>query len=237
VTTAEYAGSELDLFADARNWKAYLRKEIAPYLSGDVLEVGAGIGSFTRTAAGGNARRWVCLEPDPGMHDRLQRLIRDGGLPASCTAVLGGTESISTPASFDAVLYVDVLEHIDDDAAEMRRALGLLRPGGRLVVMSPAHQWLYTPFDKSIGHFRRYTRRTLAAVGPPGASLTRLRYLDSAGLLASLGNKLLLRSAMPTRRQIAFWDRVLVPMSRGIDVLVFHSIGKSVLGVWRRDPA
>jgi 2-polyprenyl-3-methyl-5-hydroxy-6-metoxy-1,4-benzoquinol methylase len=151
--------------------------------------------------------------------------------------VLGGTESISTPASFDAVLYVDVLEHIDDDAAEMRRALGLLRPGGRLVVMSPAHQWLFTPFDKSIGHFRRYTRRTLAAVGPPGASLTRLRYLDSAGLLASLGNKLLLRSAMPTRRQIAFWDRVLVPMSRGIDVVLFHSIGKSVLGVWRRDTA
>jgi SAM-dependent methyltransferase len=235
MTTAEYAGSELELFADAKNWKAYLQKEISPYLSGDVLEVGAGIGSFTRTAAGGKVRRWVCLEPDHGMHEHLLRLIRDRELPASCEAVLGGTESISTPAGFDTVIYIDVLEHIEDDAGEMRRAIGLVRPGGSLVVMSPAHQWLYTPFDKSIGHFRRYNRRTLAAASPPGASLTRLDYLDAAGLLASLGNRFLLRSAMPTQKQITFWDRLLVPVSRGLDGLLFHRVGKSVLGVWRRD--
>jgi ubiquinone/menaquinone biosynthesis C-methylase UbiE len=234
VTTADYVGSELELFAGALNWKNYLRKQMSHYLDGNVLEVGAGIGSFSQLVAA-DAKRWVCLEPDPGMHAQLLDKIRAGRLPSHCEAVLGGTESIPAPASFDSVLYVDVLEHIEDDRGEMRRALALLRPGGFLVVLAPAHQSLYTPFDKSIGHFRRYSRATLKAVSPRGATLTRLAYLDSVGMLASLANRVLLKQSMPTAKQIAFWDRALVPVSKILDPILFHRVGKSVLGVWRRD--
>lgn len=235
MTTTAYVGSELELFADARNWKAYLRRQIAPHLGQDVLEVGAGIGSFARAAAGESTRRWVCLEPDPGMHAELARMIRDHELPACCEAMLGGVESVPDSASFDSVVYIDVLEHIEDDADELRRALRLLRAGGALVVMSPAHQSLYSGFDKSIGHFRRYSKTTLSKLTPPGASLVRLIYLDSAGLLASLANRVLLRQAMPTHAQVAFWDRVLVRISMALDPILLRRIGKSVLGVWRRD--
>jgi len=60
-----------------------------------------------------------------------------------------------------------------------------------------------------------------------------MRYLDSAGLLASLGNRLLLRQAMPSAAQLRIWDSCLVPVSRGLDRLLGYRLGKSILGVWQ----
>jgi hypothetical protein len=101
-------------------------------------------------------------------------------------------------------------------------------------VLAPAHQWLFTAFDAAIGHRRRYTRATLAAAAPADLIPVVSRYLDSTGLLVSAANRLLLRSAKPTPSQIALWDSVFVRCSQLIDPLISHSIGKSVLGVWRR---
>ena len=102
------------------------------------------------------------------------------------------------------------------------------------MIVAPAHNWLYTPFDRAIGHYRRYTRKTLKEVMPPELRLERLMYLDSVGQLASLGNWLFLRQRVPTLRQILFWDRILVPCSRRLDPWPRYSVGKSVLGIWRR---
>jgi len=134
------------------------------------------------------------------------------------------------------LLYIDVLEHIEDDAGELARAGEFLRPGGHVVVLSPAHPWLYSPFDRAIGHHRRYTRTTLRALTPTGLDLVRLSYLDAVGLIASAGNRLLLRSAMPSPAQVAVWDRYMVRLSRVVDPLIGFSAGKSVLGVWRKQP-
>lgn len=54
-----------------------------------------------------------------------------------------------------------MLEHIEADAAEMNKAAALLNPGGHIIVLSPAFQFLYNPFDKAIGHYRRYNKRML----------------------------------------------------------------------------
>lgn len=231
----EYAGTELELFAGAVNWKRYLREQIAPYLGATVLEVGAGIGTTTKAFCDGTARRWVCLEPDAKMAARIGEEVREGALPACCEPVAGTLGDLPDDERFETVLYVDVLEHVEDDRGELARAVARLAPGGHAVVLSPAHQWLFTPFDASIGHFRRYTKRSLAALEPPGATLVRARYLDAVGMLASLGNRLVLRSASPTREQIALWDRVMVRASRRVDAWLGFTLGKSVLAVWRKD--
>jgi SAM-dependent methyltransferase len=234
-----YVGSELDLFATATTWKAYVRRQVAPYLGRDVLEVGAGQGGTTRAlvaAAHPQARRWVGLEPDAELAGRLARAVEAGELPGYCEARVGTLEAIDEGDPFDTLLYMDVLEHIEDDRAELARAAARLRPGGFVVVLSPAHPWLFTPFDRAIGHHRRYTLKTLRAAAPPDGGLepVRMRYLDSVGMLASLGNRLVLRSAMPNPRQIAVWDRLMVPCSRVLDPLTGYLVGKSVLGVWRK---
>ena len=232
-----YAGSELDLFSAAKNWKSYFRDQLAPYLGDDVLEVGAGLGGTTRVLCRGAERRWVCLEPDASLASRLEREVRSGSLPACCETRVGTLEGADPSETFDTILYMDVLEHIEDDKAEVARAAGHLRAGGHVIALSPAHQWLFTPFDEAIGHHRRYSRAGFGALATGDLEAVRLVYLDSVGFFASLANKLILRSAMPTPSQVAFWDRVLVRMSRVVDPILGYSAGKSVLVVWRKTPA
>src|SRR6186713_830923 len=144
-----YTGQELDLFARAKRWEAYWSGQIAPYLAGDVLEVGAGSGVNT-VLLHRSALRWVSLEPDRALAEALQRALAAGGDPARCEVLTGTLETMPADRRFDAILYIDVLEHIEDAKLELRRAAAHLAPGGALVVLAPAHQWLFTAFDKAI---------------------------------------------------------------------------------------
>jgi 2-polyprenyl-3-methyl-5-hydroxy-6-metoxy-1,4-benzoquinol methylase len=229
-----YVGQELELFAKATHWKNYIRHQVSPFLGAHVLEVGAGLGGTTRFLCDGTQERWICLEPDASLAGKLQDAIDAGEIPPCCESSVGTLTPACANAAVDTVLYIDVLEHIENDAAELRYATRVLRPGGHVVVLSPAHQWLFTPFDEAIGHFRRYTKRTLSALTPSDATLVQLTYLDSVGLLASLANRLLLRSAEPTHRQIQLWDKGMVRTSRLLDPMLGRRVGKSVLGVWRK---
>ena len=231
-----YVGQELELFAHARNWKRYWSRLLEPLLRGDVLEVGAGLGANTRILRRSTQRRWVCLEPDGRLLEQMRCSFTAAPLPGPCELRQGSVADLEPDSRFDTILYIDVLEHIEDDSAELARAAAHLREQGRLMVLAPAHNWLFSPFDTSLGHFRRYNRRSLtdAARLVPGLGLERLLYLDSCGLLASWGNRLLLRQGMPTLKQILFWDRALVPVSRALDPLLAHRLGKSILAVWNQ---
>lgn len=234
MSELDYVGTELELFAKAVNWKGYYASRISSCIRGDVLEVGAGIGGTTRVLWPASARSWVCLEPDPGMAASMRAGLasfRDGPVPS---VVTGCVEDLGADARFDCVLYIDVLEHIESDAAEMERAAKLLRPGGRLVVLSPAHDFLFSEFDRQIGHYRRYDRRSLRAVRPEGVVEEACFYLDSAGTLLSLANRLMLRASAPTEGQILVWDRWVIPVSRVLDRLLGYRLGKTIVVVWRR---
>ena len=228
-----YVGRELETFAAATTWKAYLAEQIRPFLGADVLEVGAGLGSITRAFCTNAQRSWTALEPDPTSAARAQELLTTLTPGTRFDVRTETTAQLHADQRFDSVLYIDVLEHIEHDADELVAARRHLRAGGHLVVLSPAHQWLFTPFDRAIGHFRRYSASTLQAVVPPGLNIVRLRYLDCVGMCASLGNKAVLRQDMPTTRQIEIWDRVMVPLSRTLDRWLQFRVGKSILGVWQ----
>ena len=144
----------------------------------------------------------------------------------------GTTADIPDEERFDCALYIDVLEHIADDRAELRRVSARLRPGGRLIVLAPAHQFLFSAFDEAVGHCRRYSRKALLTVAPPELVVERAFYLDSVGALASAANRLVLRKSMPTVRQLKFWDSMLVPASRLIDPVFAYRMGKSVVAIW-----
>ena len=232
----EYPGTELELFAEARHWKAYLRQHISPFLRGDVLEVGAGIGATTEVLHDPTVGSWTCLEPDLRLYNRLADTLRRLAPlhPGAVRAVPGTLTDLPPHETFDALLYIDVLEHIDDDRGELARAIERTRTGGAVVVLSPAHQWLFSEFDTHVGHCRRYGATRLRDIAPTGSSVEVLRYLDSAGLLASIANRCVLRALLPTASQIRTWDTVLVRTSRVIDAWLGYRLGKSLLCVYRR---
>src|SRR5262249_39577448 len=147
-----------------------------PFLGGDILEVGAGIGSNTQILDPGGAGRWVCLEPDPELSRQSVKNSRESKSRRAYETVCGTLESVGDQ-QFDTIIYIDVLEHIDNDREELKQAASHLRPGGHLIVLSPAHQRLFSPFDAAIGHFRRYNRSMLRTISPARLRLERTRYL------------------------------------------------------------
>jgi ubiquinone/menaquinone biosynthesis C-methylase UbiE len=232
-----YVGNELELFQYASTWKNYFGKFLQPYLKGKVLEVGAGIGGTTLHLCDGSQDKWTCLEPDPRLFDELKRKVDSKELPACCEAVKGVINNLPMQVKYNTIMYIDVIEHIEDDAAELASAYNYLEEGGYLVVLVPAHQYVFSPFDKSIGHFRRYNKKMLRTAAPKGMSVNKMWYLDSMGLMASLVNKFFLKQTYPTPKQIRMWDKKLVPVSRIADVLINYQTGKTLIGVWQKTKA
>jgi SAM-dependent methyltransferase len=230
----KYVGSELDLFAAVHNWKSYWSNRIRPFVTGDVLEVGAGIGTNTPYIDRGGHRCWVCLEPDPVLTAQLTLNLGKIKNRREYEVVCGTLQTIEA-RQFDTILYIDVLEHIENDRKELQAAAALLRAGGRIIVLSPAHQCLFTEFDAAIGHLRRYNRPMLRSISPSMLRLEQAWYLDSVGLALSVANRHFLRQSMPTKAQLRFWDVCLVPISQVIDRCLFGSVGKSIVGMWHRE--
>lgn len=227
-----YVGDELVLFQHAKNWKSYFSKAIKPFIRGDVLEVGAGIGATTILLNDGRANSWLLLEPDKDLSRLLEEKNEAKQLPGNCKVQTGTIDDLQT--SFDTIIYIDVLEHILEDREELEKTVSRLKKGANLVVLSPAFQSLYNPFDKAIGHYRRYTKRSLQEISPAALELIKSKYFDSTGFFAAWMNKKLLRKKYPTQRQVLFWDRWMIPVSRVTDKLVFHSFGKSIIAIWKK---
>jgi SAM-dependent methyltransferase len=225
-----YPGKELETFSQARNWRSYWATALRPYIAGDVLEVGAGIGANTAYINHSQVRSIHCLEPDPALATQLRSVVR--GTPGIVVSV--GTICSLAGRLFDTILYIDVLEHIEDDKLELARAVRVLRPGGRLIVLAPAYQALYSPFDEAIGHYRRYDRRSLMACSPPSCRLEKADYLDCVGVIASSANKAVLKQSVPALWQMMLWDKFMIPVSKVLDPLLGYQLGKSVVAVWVR---
>jgi SAM-dependent methyltransferase len=229
-----YQGNELDLFKNATCWKRYWQGRIMEYVKGDVCEVGAGIGVNTgmllRNASGINSL--LAIEPDSSLSNRIKENVVDD--KRLLTVFNGYLSGIDSSKKFDTILYIDVIEHIRDDKQEINRALSRLKSGGNLIILVPAHPFLFSPFDSAIGHFRRYTMKSLRDTVGTKVGMLQMYHLDSMGAIASIVNKLLLKQPYPTERQILFWDRYIVQASRFTDMFFGKVFGKSIVGVWRK---
>jgi hypothetical protein len=233
-TEVPYQGTELELFANATNWKKYFSSRLKPYINGNVIEVGAGLGNSTKYLCFDGRVKWLCLDPDPSFARHLEQRIVSGDLPVACHARCGVLGDLLPEELADTILYIDVLEHIENDEDEINRATAHLNPGGRIVVLSPAFNWLYSPFDKAIGHHRRYTTKDAKRLTLPQLTLQHIFFLDSVGLFASLANRLLMKASTPSASQIGFWDRVMVPMSTYTDRVFGSAFGKTIIMVWQK---
>jgi SAM-dependent methyltransferase len=203
-------------------WMAHmLRPAMGTALSPRVLEVGAGIGTMTKALAETYPQaKILSIEPDPALFDLLNERVGGTGVE---TSVLS-THEIGTENPFDTLLYVNVLEHIEDHVGELKRAYELLKPGGRVGIIVPAIPSLYGSLDAKTGHFRRYRKEALKQVAEQaGFTVTDLHYFDAVGVLPYWAT--IKVGAMPalSDRTTFLFDNVLVPMSK-----VAHRVWKQI---------
>lgn len=226
----EYPGRDLEAMAFAPRYHAWIRDEFAPVLHGDVAEVGAGDGGFSHLLLALPLRSLTLYEPCAALQARQPPTLDRPGVTRRTRTLAADRPQ----AAFDALLYVNVLEHIADDAGELALAYAALRPGGRLCVFVPALRWLTSAHDRQVGHQRRYGRAELRSrVEAAGFSVVRLDWFDAPGVLGwALGMKLL---GLPMRpAAVAFYDRAVVSWLRPLERRWRPPLGKNLLLVARR---
>lgn len=227
----QYFGKDLEAMSFAVNYHVWILDCFRPYLHGTVAEVGAGRGSFSTLLLGTPIERLVAFEPSDNMFPHLARAI---GQDRRASAVQDFFRGPAEPGSYDAVLYVNVLEHIEDDAGEIAKAQSALKPGGHLLVFVPALPWLYSELDRQVGHFRRYIKRDLVRlVEQAGLHAVRVHYFDIAGILPWYVNFVLLRNSIGGAGVTAY-DRLVVPLMRRAERLLPPFVGKNIVLVARK---
>jgi len=134
---------------------------IEPYLGRRILEVGSGIGNISRFLP--KRELLTVSDVDPVYMELLENAYRDHDLVSVARFDLGSDEDARALArvGFDTVVCLNVLEHIEDDAAALRRLRQILPTDGRLVLLVPQYPSLYGTYDQRLGHCRRYDRADL----------------------------------------------------------------------------
>ena len=217
--------------SSAVNYHRWIIDEFAPYLTGDVAEVGAGIGTMSQLILEHPVRRLRAFEPSENMYPQLEAALR-GEPRAQAVNEFFGPKHVGE--GLDAILYINVLEHVEDDRAELAYAWDALKPGGRLLVFVPALQWLYSDFDRQVGHLRRYRRGALAAAArAAGFVVERARYFDATGVMPWYIHFVLLGRSMGGG-SVSLYDKVAVPATRFIERIVSPPLGKNVLLIARK---
>ena len=216
----------------AENYPRWIVDAIAPYLGRRVAEVGAGIGNVSRLLLAQPLERLAAFEPSDNMYPRLQAALAGDSRARAIHGLFGADQA---GGDFDSVAYINVLEHVVDERGELERARAALRPGGHLLVFVPALAWLYSDFDRSVGHLRRYSREGLeGVVRAAGLEVVASRYFDVAGIIPWYVYFTLLGGGMG-RATVSLYDRLVVPAMRRVESVVKPPIGKNVLLVARRD--
>ena len=229
---SEYIGNELELFEHAENWKKYYSNILKKYIIGRVVEVGAGLGGTTLFLFNKKVKNWVCLEPDPLLFKILNNKLNFNILNNEINTLNGNISLIKEKK--DTIIYIDVLEHIENDKNELENAYNLLADKGVILIVVPAFNFLYNNFDKAIGHYRRYTKKSILKIIPENIKIIQINYLDSLGFFSSLLNKYILKQEYPNLKQVLFWDKILIPFSKFLDILFNFSFGKSLIIVLQK---
>ena len=222
-----YAGNELEVFQSAVFWKHYVKSYCDKCIRGDVLEVGAGLGSYTNLLDKTHVRSWLAVEPDIDLYTRLECNCIQAG-EQNVNLIHGTIRDVPKDKQFDSIVYIDVLEHIEDDQGELAKASEHLKNGGRLIILVPAHQRLYSGFDKSIGHYRRYNLKVLSSRIPEDLKIQEAKYLDSLGFLLAVINRLFKLTTTPSKSMVEAYDRVLARYSPITDWILGYKVGKSL---------
>ncbi len=229
------AADDIERLSTAKYFFDWVLDEFEPYLRGRVLDVGAGTGTITRKLV----ERYrditiTALEPAENMIGELQAYAALH--PRVEVHRMTLSEYVVPPGGFDAAMYLNVLEHIADDRAELVSAAAALRPGGALLVFGPAHEWLYCDLDYKAGHYRRYTVQQLrSVVMAAGFEIVSLRYFDVFGVAPYWFVYRLLRHNDIPGSTMWMYDRLVVPASRLLQRFVPHPpFGKNVILVARK---
>ncbi|MBC8034032.1 MAG: class I SAM-dependent methyltransferase [Chitinophagaceae bacterium] len=228
----------LELFADAHNFNRWMLHSIVVYCQGHILEIGSGIGNisalllqhFTQVTLSDLRLEYCDLLKEKFKGNNHLRGVMQIDLAAP-----NFEETYSDHLfKFDTVVLLNVIEHIEDDHLAIENCRKLLKTNGNMIILVPAFQALYNPFDRQLGHYRRYTSKSLAAlISSADLEITHTKYFNFIGIGGWLFSGSLLRKRIIPGRQLRIFN-TLIPLFRFFDRYAAGIAGLSVIAVGKR---
>lgn len=229
----------LAAIAGADKFNKWMYETIKPYCKGHVLEIGSGIGNISQyflldsyKITLTDLRQSYCevLEQKFKNYPNL-----NGILKVNLTHPKFETEYAHLLQSFDSIVAMNVVEHIEDHELALANCYKLLKPQGHVIILVPAYQWLYNKFDKGLEHFRRYTKkRLLQVIEKNNFEIIHSQYFNLVAIAGWFVSGSILRKETIPEGQMGLFNK-LVPTLKIIDKLIMNKVGISTIGVGRKN--
>jgi 2-polyprenyl-3-methyl-5-hydroxy-6-metoxy-1,4-benzoquinol methylase len=232
INNHNYQGKDLDAMSGVNNYYNWINSMIKNYVGKEILEVGAGNGNFTKALATRFSNSiLLSIEPSDQMYTQLSKI----PLRTNQTISQSRLDQLNEIELFDTIIYNNVMEHVEDDQQEIKLAYSKLKPGGHLIMFSPAQPFLMSDFDRSIGHYRRYTlkekvQKTINA----SFEVKEKYYVDFPGVLAWFIFVKLLKFDI-SGENAGLYDKIIVPILQIWDPAKLLHFGKNIMVIGRKN--
>ena len=231
-----YVGKDLEAMSFAVNYHQWILEEFRPFLGKKLVEVGAGTGNFSEMLLAEKPENLALVEPS----EMFQFLEQNISQVESKTAVNYYNTIFCEAADNllqkpDTIIYVNVLEHIEDDAGELRKVYETLDAGGHCLIFVPALRALYGAFDEKVGHFRRYSKSELEEKATrAGFTVVKSKYFDFAGIFPWYIKYKLLKLDSLKGGAVTAYDKFAVPVTKQFERFLTFPVGKNILTVLQK---
>lgn len=162
----------------------------------NVLNAGCGSGEMNQLLAENRTWKITAIDIDDKSISLSQDLKREFSID-NLTLIKTSIEKHVTSEKYDIIVSNDVLEHIEDDVAAVKKLMELLKDDGLLCVSVPALSFLYGHHDEMLGHYRRYNKRSLKKILEFGFIIEKCRYFGGILLPVALYYSKIARKAYP----------------------------------------
>ena len=234
----EYGTDTLEVIAAAGKFNYWMYRTIAKHCSGDILEIGSGIGNISGFFINDNAS--IALSDfDSGYFPGLKEKFGDRPNLKGIYHIDFADKNIEKThpeliGKFDSIFALNVVEHIRDHDQTIKNAHKMLRENGKLIILVPAFQGLFNQFDVQLEHQRRYNKKRLKElIGSNGFEVVHSQYFNFIGILGWFVSGKILRKKMIPEGQMKLYD-TLVPLWKVVDFFTNSFAGLSVIQVGKK---
>ena len=223
----KYFGRDLEAMSFARNYHKWIIDEFKPFFGQSLAEVGAGTGNFSELLIE-HIKHLVAFEPSKNMYPLLKDRFSKNPRVQTINSTFS-SECSKFKGCFDSIIYVNVLEHIENDEQELYYVYKTLKHGGHALIFVPALSFLYSDLDKKLGHFRRYYKKDLVKlVQHIGFNIRKAKYFDLAGIIPWYIVFVFLKKPI-TGGKVSLYDKLMVPLTQKLEWFVTPPVGKNLL--------
>lgn len=226
MTADPVGGATLEIMDQAKNYNACLFELIRPFLKGNVAEVGAGTGTFTRRLVSAGLKV-TAIDINSDYLARIKESCRE--VKTYRVDLQEKTLPDRLKTMFDCVIALNVLEHVPNHVQALMNIKRLLKPGGIAVVLVPAHKWAYGTIDENLGHCRRYEPDELKALLLSiGFKIQLIRHYNILGVFGWWWNSRILKRKILPINQVKLFDTVFWPIFK-LETLFSLPFGLSLI--------